>query len=50
MLHTLFLLLGCLDDQCSEFLESCMAYLDFMEFFPDLIEYSTTIGNDTLLK
>ena len=32
MLCTLFLLLGYLDYQCSEFLESWMAYLDFEEF------------------
>ena len=49
VLHTLFPLLGYLDDQHGEFLESWMAYLDFMEF-PNLIEYYTTIGNDTLLK
>ena len=40
---------GHLEDQCSEFLESWMAYLDFEEF-PDLIEKYTTIGNSTLLK
>ena len=49
MLHTLFTLPGNLDDQCGEFHESWMAYLDFMKF-PDLIEYYTTIGNGTLLK
>ena len=48
MLTTLFPLLGHLDDQCSEFLKSWMAYLDFEEF-PDLIKYYTTIGNGTLL-
>ena len=49
VLHTLFPLPGYLDDQCSEFLESWMAYLDFMEFC-DLIEYYTTTVNGTLLK
>ena len=49
VLHTLFPLLVHLDDQCSEFLESWMVYLEFEEF-PDLIEYYTTIGNGTLLK
>ena len=49
MLSTLFPLLGYLDDQCGEFLESWMAYLDFVEF-PNLIEYCTNIGNGTLLK
>ena len=38
-----------LEDQCSEFLKSWMAYLDFEEF-PDLIKYYTTNGNSTLLK
>ena len=38
-----------LEDQCSEFLKSWMAYLDFKEF-PDLIKYYTTIGNGTILK
>ena len=41
VLSTLFPLLGYLDDQCSEFLESWMAYLDFGEF-PDLIKSYTT--------
>ena len=36
VLCTLFPLLGYLDDECSEFLESSMAYLDFGEF-PDLV-------------
>ena len=49
MLTTLFPLLGYLDDQCGEFLESWMAYLDFKEF-PDLMEYNTTIVNGTLLN
>ena len=49
VLHTLFPLPFHLDDQCSEFLESWMAYLEFDEF-PNLIEYYTTIGNCTLLK
>ena len=49
VLSTLFPLLVHLDDQCSEFLEPWMAYLEFNEF-PDLIEYYTTIGNGTLLK
>ena len=48
-LSTLFPLLGYLDNQCSEFLESWMAYLEFNKF-PDLIEYYTTIDNGTLLK
>ena len=47
--RTLFPLLGYLDNQCGEFLESWMAYLDFTEF-SNLIEYYTTIGNDALLK
>ena len=38
-----------LDNQCGEFLESWMAYLEF-NAFPDLIKYYTTIGNGTLLK
>ena len=38
-----------LDDQCGEFLESWMAYLEFDEF-PDLIKYYTAIGNGTLHK
>ena len=46
---TPFPLPGYLDDQCSEFLESWMAYLEFEEF-PVLIEYYTTISNGTLLK
>ena len=37
VLTTMFPLPGHLEDQCSEFLESWMAYLDFEEF-PDLIE------------
>ena len=49
VLSTLFPLLVHLDDQCGEFLESWMAYLEF-DKFPDLIEYYTTIGNCTLLK
>ena len=49
VLHTLFPLPVHLDDQCGEFLESWMAYLEFDEF-PDLIEYYTTIGNGTFLK
>ena len=44
-----FSLLVYIDDQCGEFLESWMAYLEFEEF-PDIIEYYTTIGNSTLLK
>ena len=49
VLTTLFPLLGHLEDQCGEFLETWMAYLDFEEF-PVLIEYFATIGNGTLLK
>ena len=49
VLSTLFPLLVHLDDQCGEFLESWMAYLEFNEF-PDLIKYYTTIGTGTLLK
>ena len=49
VLCTLLPLLGYLDDQHAEFLESWMAYLDFKEF-PDLIEYYTTIGTGTILK
>ena len=49
VLSTLFPLLVHLDDQCSEFLKSWMAYLEFEEF-PNLIDYYTTIGNRTLLK
>ena len=41
VLTTMFPLLGHLEDQCSEFLESWMAYLEFKEF-PD-------ISNTTLL-
>ena len=37
VLTTLFPLLGHLEDQCGEFLETWMAYLDFEEF-PVLIE------------
>ena len=46
---TIFPLLGYLDDQHSEFLQSWMAYPDLVEF-PDLIKYYTTIGNGTLIK
>ena len=49
VLCTLFPLLGYLDDQCDEFLESWMAYLDFGEF-PDLIEYYITFSTGTLIK
>ena len=49
VLSTLFPLPGYLDNQCSEFLESWMAYLEFDEF-PDLMEYYTTIIDGTLLK
>ena len=49
VLSTLFPLPGYLDDKCGEFLKLWMAYLDFVEF-PNLIEYCTTIGNNTLLK
>ena len=49
VLSTLFQLPVHLDDQCSEFLKSWMAYLEFDEF-PDLIEYYITIGNGTLHK
>ena len=49
MLHTLFPLLGYLDDQHVEFLKLWMGNHSFGEF-PDLIEYYTTIGNGTLLK
>ena len=49
VLSTLFPLPVYIDDQCSEFLKSWMAYLEFEEF-PNLIEYYTTIGNSTLLK
>ena len=49
VLATPFPLLGHLEDQYGEFLESWMAYLDFKEF-PNLIKYYTTIGNSTLLK
>ena len=49
VLITLFPLLVHLDDRCSEFLKSWMAYQEF-DKFPDLIEYYTTIGNGTLLK
>ena len=49
VLSTLFPLLVHLDDQCGEFLESWMAYLEFEEF-PNLIDYYTTIGNGTLHK
>ena len=47
--YTLFPLLGYLDNQCSEFLELWMAYLDFAEF-PDLIKHYTTDGTFTLLE
>ena len=49
MLHTLFQLLGYLDNHHGEFLESWMAYLDFRDF-PNLIEYYTTINNSTKLQ
>ena len=49
MLSTLFPLLGYLDDQCGEFLESWMAYIEF-DKFPSLTEYYTSIGNGALLK
>ena len=49
MLSTLFQLPGYLDDQCGEFLESWMAYLELKEF-PDLIKFYTTIGYGILLK
>ena len=49
VLSTLVPLLGYLYDQCSEFLESWMAYHEFKEF-PDLIKYYTTTVNCTLLK
>ena len=49
MLHPLFPLPGYPDDQHGEFLNSWMAYLDFMEF-PNLIKSYTTIGNGGLLK
>ena len=49
VLSTLFPLPVHLDDQCSEFLESWMAYQEINEF-PDLIEYYTSFGNGTLLK
>ena len=49
VLATMFPLLGHLDDQCGEFLESWMAYLDVKEF-PDLFEHYTTIGNSTIIK
>ena len=49
VLCTLFPIPGALDNQCTVFPESQMAYLDFAEF-PDLIKYYTTIGNCTILK
>ena len=49
VLTTMFPLPGHLEDQCGEFLESWMAYLEFNKY-PDLIDYYTTIGNGTLLK
>ena len=49
VLSTLFPLPVHLDDQCSEFLKSWMAYQEF-DKFPNLIEYYTTFGNGTLLK
>ena len=49
VLGTIFQLLVHLDDQCSEFLKSWMAYREF-DKFPNLIEYYTTIGNGTILK
>ena len=48
VLHTLFPLLGYLDDQHGELLELWMNSLDFGEF-PNLIEYYTSNGNGTLL-
>ena len=49
VLCTLFPLPGCLDDHCSEFLESWMTYHDSVEF-PDLIKYYTTVGTGTLFN
>ena len=49
VLCTLFPLPVHLDDQCSEFLKSWMAYQEFDKFL-NLIEYYTTFGNGTLLK
>ena len=49
VLCTLFPPPGYLDDQCSEFLESWMASIEFEEF-PKLIKYYTTIGNGPVLK
>ena len=49
VLNTLFPLLGYLDDQHSEFLESWIAYLESKEF-PNLIEYYKTIGTGALLR
>ena len=49
MLSTLFPLLGYLDDQRGESLKLWLDYHGFDEL-PDLIKYSTTIGNGTLLK
>ena len=46
MLHTLFPLLGYLDDQHGEFLKIWLEFHGFGEL-PDLIEYYTTIGNCT---
>ena len=42
VLCTLFPLPVHLDDQCSEFLKSWMAFLEF-DKFPDLIKYYTTV-------
>ena len=49
VLSTLFPLPVHLCDQCSEFLESWMAYLEF-DKFPYLIGYYTNIGIGTILK
>ena len=49
VLTTMFPLSGHVEYQCSEFLESWMAYIEFDEFH-DLIKYYTTIGNGTLCK
>ena len=49
VITTMFPLPGHLEDEHGEFLESWVAYLEFIEF-PDLIEYYSTIGNGTILK
>ena len=49
VLCMLYPFLGYLDDQCAEFLELWLDYYGFREL-PNLIEYYTTIGKDTLLK